>query len=93
MSDEERAMTLRLGSVELDVPESIGFFGGIGAAVCLGLIEPPLGVFIAAVPLLKMLDLPRLPFPVNVVGHVLQGAAKPVGGDSDGTIRVRGDQD
>jgi hypothetical protein len=39
-----------------------------------------------------MLDIPRLPLPVNFLGHVMQGAAKPVGGDSDGTIRIRGDE-
>jgi hypothetical protein len=92
VADEEQPLTLRLGSLEVDVPESIGFFGGVFLAVGVGLIEPPLGLFIAAVPFLKMLDIPRLPLPVNFLGHVMQGAAKPVGGDSDGTIRIRGDE-
>ena len=48
----------RVGPLELDWPRSIGYFGGVGLAVAAGLIEPPLGVFIAAVPFLKMLDLP-----------------------------------
>jgi hypothetical protein len=45
-----------------------------------GLIEPSLGLFIAAVPFLKMLGLPRLPNRARFVAQVLEGAAKPVGG-------------
>jgi hypothetical protein len=72
----------------MDWPRSIGYFGGIGIAVAAGIIDPPLGLFIAAVPFLKMLDLPRLPNLPRFVGQVFEGVAKPVGGDSEGTIRV-----
>jgi hypothetical protein len=46
--------------------------------VGLGVIEPPLALFIAAVPLFKMLTNSALPFMVLVVGEILDGAAKPV---------------
>lgn len=85
--DEPRVVS-RLGPVELDWPRSVGYFGGVGVAVAAGLIDPPLGLFIAAVPFLKMLDLPRMPYLPRFVGQVLEGVAKPVGGDSQGTVRL-----
>jgi hypothetical protein len=78
----------RLGSVEIDWPRSAGYFGGIGLAVGLGIIDPPLAIFLAAVPLVKMLDQPGAALPVRLVSQVYQGAAKPVGGDSEATVRV-----
>ncbi len=86
--DAEPQLVSRVGPLELDWPRSIGYFGGIGLAVAAGIIDPPLGLFIAAVPFLKMLDLPRLPNLPRFVGQVFEGVAKPVGGDSQGTIRV-----
>lgn len=81
-------MVGKLGPFEVDLPRSIGYFGGVGVAVAAGLIDPPLGLFIAAVPFLKMLDLPRLPNLPRFVGQVFEGVAKPVGGDSHGTVRL-----
>lgn len=78
----------RLGPVEIDWPRSVGFFGGIGLAVGVGIIDPPLGLFIAAVPFIKMLDLPRLPGPSRFIAQVFEGISKPVGGDSEGTVRI-----
>ena len=78
----------RVGALEIDWPRSLGYFGGVAAAVGIGLIEPPLGLFIAAVPFLKMLDLPRLPNRARFVTQVFEGVAKPVGGDSEGTVRI-----
>ena len=78
----------RFGPIEFDWPRSIGYFGGTWLAVSVGLIEPPLGVFIAAIPFLKMLDLPGLPNLPRIVGQILEGVAKPVGGDTAGTVRV-----
>jgi hypothetical protein len=78
----------RVGSLELDWPRSIGYFGGTALAVAAGLIEPPLGIFIAAVPFIKMLDLPGLPSLPRFLGQVLEGVAKPVGGDGTGTVRL-----
>lgn len=86
--DETVDLVSRAGALEIDWPRSLGYFGGIGFAVGVGLIEPPLGVFIAAVPFLKMLDLPALPRRLRFAAQVLEGVAKPVGGDSEGTVRV-----
>jgi hypothetical protein len=77
----------RIGPLEIDWPRSLGYFGGIGLAVGLELIDPPIGLFIAAIPFLKMLNLSPAEFPPRFVGHLLEGMAKPVGGDSEGTIR------
>jgi hypothetical protein len=87
-AQEEPGLVSRIGALEVDWPRSLGFFGGIAVAVGAGLIEPPLGLFIAAVPFLKMLDLPRLPDRARFVAQVFEGVAKPVGGDSEGTVRI-----
>jgi hypothetical protein len=86
--DEDFGIVGRIGPVEIDWPRSLGFFGGIGVAVAVGLIEPPLGVFIAAVPFIKMLKADVLPKPGRFVAQVFEGVAKPVGGDAEGTIRL-----
>ncbi|WP_156689524.1 hypothetical protein [Mycobacterium sp. Marseille-P9652] len=82
----ENVLEIQLGSIEVDVPRSIGYFGGLVAATGLGLIEPPLALFIAAVPLFKVLTNTAFPSSVRVVGEVLEGAAKPVGSDAEGVI-------
>ncbi|OBG36674.1 hypothetical protein [Mycobacterium sp. E3198] len=82
----ENVLEVQIGTVEVDVPRSIGYFGGLAAAAGLGLIEPPLALFIAAVPLYKVLTNTALPRAVRVVGEVLEGAAKPVGSDAEGVI-------
>ena len=87
-ADRSLQLVSQVGPFEVDWPRSLGFFGGVALAVGVGLIEPPLGLFIAAVPFLKMLDLPGLPNPPRFVGQVFEGIAKPVGGDSQGTVRV-----
>jgi hypothetical protein len=87
-SGDDTRLVGRLGPLEIDWPRSLGFFGGIGVAVGIGLIEPPLGLFIAAIPFVKMLDLPRLPLSARFLGQVFEGVAKPLGGDSEGTVRV-----
>lgn len=82
-----RCLVVRVGRLRIDVPGSLGYFGGIGAAVAFGVIEPPLGLFIAAVPLLKILHRRGLPTPVRFVSEMLQGAAQPVDGKAEGTVR------
>ena len=79
---------LEIGPVAIDIPETVGYYGGITVAVALGVIEPPLGAFIAAIPLIKMLATPGLPAPLQFTGRLLQGAAKPVGSDGQGTLRL-----
>lgn len=66
----------------------MGYFGGAALAVGAGLIDPPVGVFIAAIPFIKMLDLPRLDSVPRFLAQIFEGVAKPVGGDSEGTIRI-----
>jgi hypothetical protein len=85
---QDRGLTSQVGPVAIDWPRSIGYFGGIGVAVALGVIEAPLGLFIAAIPLVKMFNHPALPLPVRLASHLLDGAAKPVGGDAEATIQL-----
>jgi hypothetical protein len=85
---ENRGLLVSLGPVTVDVPRSLGYFGAVGLATVTGLIEPPLGVFIAAIPVVKMLMTRNLPRPVRFVGQVFDGAAQPVGGDAEGTVRL-----
>jgi len=87
-SAEDRGLTSRIGPVEVDWPRSIGYYGGISVAVAVGMIEPPLAIFIAAIPFLKMLNRPTASWPSRFVGQVLDGAAKPVGGSSEATIEL-----
>lgn len=83
-----QGLVSRIGPIEIDWPRSLGYFGGIALAVGIGLVEPPIGVFVAAVPFLKMLDASRAPSPARFVGQVFEGVAKPVGGDTEGTVRM-----
>ena len=75
-------LEVQVGTIRVDVPRSVGYFGGLAVAVGVGLIEPPLAVFIAAVPVFKALTNSALPRLVRVVGELLEGAAKPVGNDA-----------
>jgi len=88
MAEEDRGLSSRIGPVEIDWPRSVGYFGGIALAVAAGVIDPPVGLFIAAIPFIKMLNRPKAPLPARVVAQVLDGAAKPVGGDSEATIQL-----
>lgn len=85
-------LEVQFGTVEVDIPRSVGYFGGLAAAVGLGLIEPPLALFIAAIPAFKALTNTALPSALRVVGEVFEGAAKPVGGDAEGVIVLRDQQ-
>jgi hypothetical protein len=86
--ESDAGLVINVGALEIDVPRSAGFYGGVALAVMVGLIDPPLGLFIAAVPLVKMLTSRRFPIAVRFVGQFLEGSAKPVGGDAEGTIRL-----
>ena len=91
-NDDRKLLHVRLGPLEVDVPQTVGYFGGIGAALALGLLDPPLAAFIAAVPVVKMLADPGSPIPVRFVAEIVQGAAKPVGSDAEGTVRLAADR-
>lgn len=84
----QKGLTRRLGPIDIDIPRSIGYFGAIGTAVAFEVISFPVGLFIASVPFIKMLNSRRSRTPVRFVGHLFDGAAKPVGGDAEGTIRL-----
>lgn len=88
-SDDQRGFTGTIDDthVEVDWPRSIGFFGALGIAVALDLVSMPIAVFVAAVPFLKMMNRPNAPAPQRFFSHLVDGAAKPVGGDSEGTVR------
>lgn len=86
--EQDRGLVSRIGPVEIDWPRSIGYYGGIGLATAFGLIEPPLAIFIAAVPLFKMLNHPKASRPTRFAAQLLDGAAKPVGGSAEATLRL-----
>ena len=79
---------IRLGSLEIDWPKAIGYFGGIALAVAYDVIAPPLGLFIVTIPILKLFKRPDRPRAIRIVSDVLEGAAKPVGGDSETTVKL-----
>ncbi|NMH97021.1 hypothetical protein [Pseudonocardia acidicola] len=81
-----------IGPVSVDVPRSLGYYTGVWVAVTAGLVEPPLGVFIAAVPFIKLLTHHALPIVVRAVGQFLEGAAKPVGGDDEAVFTLEDEQ-
>lgn len=85
---EELGLTSRVGLVEINWPKTVGYYGGIGLAVAAELIEPPFALFIAAIPVFKMLSHPIMPKPARVAGQVLEGAAQPVGGSDEATIHL-----
>ncbi|MDQ2741710.1 MAG: hypothetical protein M3Z66_05375 [Chloroflexota bacterium] len=87
-SAQDEGLTSQIGPLEVDWPRAIGYYGGITAAVAFGVFELPVGIFIGAVPFFKMLTRPRASLPERVVGQVLEGAAKPVGGDAEATVRI-----
>lgn len=83
----EQAITGQADHLEIDWPRSIGFFGGLGVAAALELVPIPIALFVASVPFLKMLNRPRASTPRTFISHLVDGAAKPVGGDTEGTVR------
>src|SRR5690349_14619624 len=86
-SRNEQGITGQADHIEIDWPRSLGFFGGLGVAAALGLVPMPIAVFVASVPFLKLLNRPDASMPQTFVSHLVDGAAKPVGGDSEGTVR------
>ena len=87
----EANLVSHIGPVEIDWPRTIGFYGGLGIAVATEMIAPPLALFIGLYPLFKMLNRPKAPLGIQIVSQVLEGAAKPINGDAEGTIRIATD--
>jgi len=89
MADQdEQGLTSQLGPVEINWPLTVGYYGGIGLAVAFDLVAPPVAIFIAAIPFMKMLDRPGASRPTRLVSQVLQGVATPVNGDAPSSIRL-----
>jgi hypothetical protein len=87
---ENRGLVASVGPVQVDVPRTAGYYGGIGAALALGIIDWPVAVFIGGIPLVKLLKGRPLRWGLNVAVQFFEGAAKPVGGDAEGTIQLDG---
>ncbi len=51
-TNKDRAIHLDVGPVEIDIPRTLGYYGGISAAVAFDVLEPPIAVFIAALPVI-----------------------------------------
>lgn len=86
-TQKESPICTRVGPLEIDVGRAAGYYGALAVGVGLDLIAPPLALFIAAVPLFKMLQRPKATLTERAVSEVLDGATKPVGGDSSAVIR------
>ena len=50
-------------------------------------VTAAVAAFVASVPFLKLLNRPGATKPQRFLSHLVDGAAKPVGGDSEGTVR------
>lgn len=88
---QEEGLTSRVGLIAIDWPKTIGYYGGIGLALAFEVLDPPVALFIAAIPLYKMLSHPKLPLPVRITGQVLEGAALPLGSADEATIHLAND--
>ena len=87
----DQGLVVQVGPLKVDVPRSLGYYGGIAVAVGVGVIDPPLALFIAAIPAMKMLMNSHAPKALRFVGQVFDGAAQPLGGDAEGTVRLDDD--
>ncbi|MDQ6741840.1 MAG: hypothetical protein M3Z97_02885 [Candidatus Dormibacteraeota bacterium] len=87
MSDNA-GINVQVGPLRVDVPRTAGYYGGVAAALALGLIDWPVAVFIGAVPAIKLLQRGDLPRRVRFAVQLFEGAAKPVGGDGEGTVEL-----
>ena len=88
MDNQDAGLVGRLGPIEIDWPRTFGYYGGAAAAVAFGVVEPPLGAVIALAPFARMLDFPGARRARRLVGQILEGAVKPIGGEDEGTIRL-----
>ncbi len=87
-SGPDQGLVVHVGPLKIDVPRSLGYYGGIAVAVGVGVIDPPLALFIAAIPAMKMLMNSQAPKAMRFIGQVFDGAAQPLGGDAQGTVRL-----
>ena len=87
--EEDDLFVSEIGPLKIDWPRTVGYYSAIGVAVAFDVIAPPLGLFIAAIPLLKLLKRQRAPKLERLLAAVLEGAGKPVGGDAEGVVRLK----
>jgi hypothetical protein len=66
---------------EIDWPMALGYYSGIGLALAFEMMEPPLALFIAAIPILNLLHRPRASWPTGLLSPLLHGMARPRGDD------------
>jgi hypothetical protein len=85
--DDDDDLVTRVGPLEIEWAKSLGYFGGVALGIACDIISPPIGIFIAAVPIVRLLKAPGRPWAIRVVADALEGAAKPVGGDFEATVR------
>lgn len=74
-----------------------GLFSAAPSVLLAGLVltlfikgATSLAIFIAAIPVLKMLNHPGASRLTRFAGQLLEGAAKPVGGSSEATVQLKG---
>jgi hypothetical protein len=85
----DNVLEVEVGTVEVDVLRSVGYYGGLAVAVGIGLIEPPLALFIAAVSVFKVLTntVPVRDWPPVNITHVafrlMVGAGAEAGGRAE----------
>jgi hypothetical protein len=84
---EDQPFVSRVGPIDIDWPRSIGFYGGIAVAIAFDLIAPELALFVALVPLVKLFKRQHATKPEKLVAAIVEGAAKPLGGDAEETVR------
>jgi len=84
---EDQPFVSRVGPIDVDWPRSLGFYGGIALAIAFDLIAPELALFVAVVPLIKLFKRQHATKPEKLVAAVIEGAAKPLGGDAEETVR------
>ena len=88
MAEENDVLVTRTSRIEIDWRQLAGYYGGIGLAVFAEVLDPPLAIFIGAIPLIKMLKRKGASFPTRLVTQVLEGAAVPVGGEAQSAVRI-----
>ena len=84
---EDQPFVSRMGPVDIDWPRSLGFYGGIAVAIAFDLIAPELALFVAIVPLVKLFKREHATKSEKLIAAVVEGAAKPLGGDAEATVR------
>ena len=86
-------LVTQIGRLHIDWPRSVGYFGGIAVALALELIAPEIALFVAVIPLVKLLKRKDAPRIEKVIAEVIEGAAIPLGGDAESTVRLAAEEE